>query len=86
MQLDVPQTVVKHIEATYHGSCRRKSEVITWWLANVKDASWAVLGRAVERMGEHSLLAESLKKKVEDSRLKGRLILKIMNCSINGVM
>ena len=73
LQLDVPQATMNYIEADYQSSCRRKSEVLKWWLANVKDASWPVVGGAVERMGEHGLLAESLKKKVEDPCLKGRL-------------
>ena len=61
LQLNVPQEIMRHLEADYQSNCRRKSEVLKFWLGNAKEASWAVLGAAVERMGVHSLLAESLK-------------------------
>ena len=40
---------------------RQKTEVIKYWLRNSPDASWTTLASAVERMGGHARLVETLR-------------------------
>ena len=41
----------------------QKTEVIKYWLHNSPDASWTTLANAVERMGGHARLVETLREK-----------------------
>ena len=48
---------------------RQKTVVIKYWLHNSPDASWTTLASALERMGGHARLAETLREnKMNDEK------------------
>ena len=48
---------------------RQKTEVIKYWLRNSPDASWTTLANAMERMGGHAKLAQTLREKEQSSEI-----------------
>ena len=64
IQLKIDSSQLDTIEKKYPGDIgRQKTEVVKYWLRNSPDASWTTLANAVERMGGHSKLAETLREK-----------------------
>jgi hypothetical protein len=64
IQLKIDLSELKTIETNYSKDIdRQKTEVIEHWLRNSPDASWTTLANAVERMGGHARLAETLREK-----------------------
>ena len=72
IQLKIDSSILKTIEKNHGGDIdRQKTEVIEHWLHNSPDVSWTTLANAVERMGGHARLAETLReKKRKPVRLK----------------
>jgi hypothetical protein len=67
IQLKIDLSELKTIETSYSKDIdRQKTEVIKHWLRNSPDASWTTLANAVERMGGHARLAETLREKEEN--------------------
>jgi hypothetical protein len=64
IRLKIDSSELKTIERNYSKDIdRQKTEVIEHWLRNSPDASWTTLANAVERMGGHARLAETLREK-----------------------
>ena len=64
IQLKIDSPILKTIEKNHCGDIdRQKTERIEHWLRNSPDASWTTLAIAVERIGGHSKLAETLREK-----------------------
>lgn len=63
MQLGVPVYKLSTIKSDHsHDADRCKTEVLIWWLCNVKDTSWEKLAKAVKAIG-HRVLANKLREK-----------------------
>ena len=68
IQLKVDLAELDTIEKNHPGNVgRQKTAVIEYWLRNSPDASWTTLASAVERMGGHARLAETLRSKEQRS-------------------
>jgi hypothetical protein len=64
IQLEIDSSELDTIEKNHPRDIgRQKTEVIKYWLRNSPDASWTTLANAVERMGGHARLAETLREK-----------------------
>ena len=64
IQLKIDSSELDTIEKDHpRGIDRQKTEVIKYWLRNSPDASWTTLANAVERMGGHARLVETLREK-----------------------
>ena len=64
IQLKIDSSELDTIEKNHPGDIdRQKTEVVKYWLRNSPEASWTTLASAVERMGGHSKLAETLRGK-----------------------
>ena len=64
IQLGIDSSALDKIERNHPGDIdRQKTEVIKYWLCNSPDASWTTLAKAVEGMGGHARLAETLREK-----------------------
>ena len=64
IQLRIDLAELDKIEGNHHkDNDRQKIEVIKYWLRNSPDASWTTLANAVERMGGHANLVETLREK-----------------------
>ena len=64
LQLEISPATLNTIEIDHpHGAQRCLTEVITRWLQNAPECSWAKLAQAVEAMGDYAALAEKLKQK-----------------------
>ena len=64
IQLKIDLEELDRIEKNHPGDIdRQKTEVIKYWLRNSPDASWTTLANAVEGMGGHATLAETLRKR-----------------------
>ena len=64
IQLRIDTAILKTIEKDYPGDTKRQqAEVIEHWLRNSKKASWIRLANAVDRVGGHARLVETLKGK-----------------------
>ena len=62
IQLKIDSSELKAIEKDHPKDInRQKAEVIEYWLRNSPDASWTTLANAVERMGGHARLVETLR-------------------------
>ena len=62
IHLDIPISVLKQLEMQYIGdSKRRKTEVIDLWLHNDPEPTWNKLAQAVEDMGGHTEVVETLR-------------------------
>ena len=62
IQLKIDLAELDKIDRSYCEDIdRQKTEVIKYWLCNLPDASWTTLANAVERMGGHANLVESLR-------------------------
>ena len=68
IQLKIDSSQLDTIEKNHPRDIgRQKTEVIKYWLHNSPDASWTTLAKAVERMGGHARLAETLREKEQSS-------------------
>ena len=66
IQLDIDTSYLDQIEKDYGGDTERcKIEVIKFWLRNVTKFTWSELARAVEGMGGHAKVVQTLKAKHE---------------------
>ena len=64
IQLNIDTFYLDQIERNYGGDAERcKIEVIKFWLRNVTKFTWSKLARAVEGMGGHAKVVETLKAK-----------------------
>ena len=64
MQLEIPPATLSTIESDHPRDTERcMTEVISRWLRNAPECSWAKLAQAVEAMGGYAVLAEKLKQK-----------------------
>ena len=62
IQFNIDPSKLDEIERNHRGDInRQKTEVIKYWLRNSPDASWTTLANAVERMGGHDNLVETLR-------------------------
>ena len=60
--LDIQTSVIlKQIEGQYKDPVRCKTEVIEFWLDNDPEATWNKLAHAVEDMGGHAKVVETLR-------------------------
>jgi hypothetical protein len=80
IQLKIDITYLDEIEKSHpRDNDRQKTEVVKYWLRNSPDASWTTLANAVERMGGHARLAETLREKeqtinmVDTTKLQGEV-------------
>ena len=65
VQLEIDLATLNTIEYNYHRDAQRcMTEVITWWLRNAPECSWAKLAQAMEAMGSYTVLAEKLRQKM----------------------
>ena len=61
IHLDIPNAVLKQFEMQYIGDSERcKTEVIDVWLHNDPEPTWNKLAQAVEDMGGHANIVETL--------------------------
>ena len=68
IQLKIDSSELDTIEKNHRGDIdRQKTEVVKYWLHNSPDASWTTLANAVERMGGHARLAETLREKEQST-------------------
>ena len=64
VQLGISPATLNTIEYNCHHDAQRcMTEVISMWLRNAPECSWAKLAQAVEAMGGYAVLAEELRKK-----------------------
>ena len=62
IHLDIQTSVIlKPIEEHYKDPVRCKTEVIEFWLDNEPEPTWNKLARAVEDMGGHGEVVETLR-------------------------
>ena len=65
VQLEIDSATLNTIEYNYHRDAQRcMTEVITRWLQNAPECSWAKLAKAVKAMGDYAVLAEELRQKM----------------------
>jgi len=65
VQLEIPPATLNTLERDHpHDARRCMTEVITRWLQNVPECSWAKLVKAVQVMGGYAALAERLRQKM----------------------
>ena len=65
VQLEIPPATLNTLEHDHPLDARRcMTEVITRWLQNAPECSWAKLAKAVEAMGGYAVLAERLRQKI----------------------
>ena len=66
IHLDIPTSVLKQIEEDYIvDPLRCKTEVIEIWLHNDPEATWSKLAHALEDMGGHAKVVETLRANYE---------------------
>ena len=64
VQLEIPPATLSTIEIDHpHNAQRCLTEVITRWLQNTPECSWAKLANAVEAMDGYTVLAERLRQR-----------------------
>ena len=61
IHLDIPTSVLKQIERDCKDTVRSKIEVIDLWLDNDPEPTWNKLAQAVEDMGGHPKVVETLR-------------------------
>ena len=62
IQLDISISYLDQIEKNYGGDTERcRIEVINFWLRNVQKFTWNKLARAVEGVGGHAKVVQTLK-------------------------
>ena len=61
IHLDIPTSDMKRLEMHYKDPMRCKIEVIGLWLDNDPEATWNKLAQAVEDMGGHAKIVETLR-------------------------
>ena len=65
VQLEIPLAKLTTIESDHPRDAQRcLTEVINRWLRNTPECSWTKLARAVEAMGDYTVLAEKLNENV----------------------
>ena len=65
VQLEIPPATLNTLECDHpHDARRCMTEVITRWLQNAPECSWAKLAKAVGAMGGYAALAERLRQKM----------------------
>ena len=65
VQLGIDSATLNTIEYNCHRDAQRcMTEVISMWLRNAPECSWAKLAQAVEAMGGYTVLAEKLRQKM----------------------
>ena len=73
IQLKVPPAKLKEIETNYRGDIERcKLEAIGFWLDNTGDPSWGGLAKALQKIGGHARLVQSLLQKENQSSSEGK--------------
>lgn len=60
IHLDIPTSDLKRIERDYKDPVRCKIEVIDFWLDNDPEPTWSKLAHAVEDIGGHAKVVETL--------------------------
>ena len=66
IQLEIPTSHLQHTEKNYGSNAERcKIEVIDFWLRNVQNFTWNKLAQAIEGMGGHANVVQTLKAKHE---------------------
>ena len=66
IQLKIDSSELDVIEGNHPRDIdRQKTEVVKYWLRNSPGASWTTLANAMERMGGHARLAETLREREE---------------------
>ena len=69
VQLEIPPATLNTIERDHPRDAQRcMTEVITRWLRNATECSWAKLAQAVEAMGGYVALAEKLTQKTSQGK------------------
>ena len=62
IKLEVPTSHLQHTEKNYGSNAERcKIEVIKFWLHNVQNFTWNKLAQAIEGMGRHANVVQTLK-------------------------
>ena len=61
IHLDIPTSLLKRLEMRYIDLMRCKIEVIELWLHNDPEPTWNKLAQAVEDMGGHAKVVETLR-------------------------
>ena len=61
IQLDIPTSVLKQLELQYDSFERLKTEVIEIWLHNDPEPTWNKLAQALEDIGGHARVVETLR-------------------------
>lgn len=63
IQLDIKCDVLDQIGRNYNGDAERcKTEVLKFWLRNTEERTWGRLVQAIDQMGGHAILVQSLRK------------------------
>lgn len=62
IRLDIKCDVLDQIERNYNGDAERcKTEVLKFWLRNTEERTWGRLAQAINQMGGHAILVQSLR-------------------------
>ena len=61
IQLDIPTSVLKQLELQYDSFERLKTEVIEIWLHNDPEPTWNKLAQALEDIGGHAEVVQTLR-------------------------
>ena len=73
VQLGIPPATLSTIQFDHPRDAQRcMTEVISWWLRNSPECSWAKLAEAVEAMGGYAALAERLRQKTSQGYNLGK--------------
>jgi len=67
IHLDIPTSVLKQIERDCKDTVRSRIEVIDLWLDNDPEPTWNKLAQAIEDMGGHPKVVETLRANHEGS-------------------
>ena len=62
IQLDIKTEDLNQIGRDHSGDAERcKTEVVSFWLRNTQERTWDRLAQAVDEMGKHANLAQTLR-------------------------
>ena len=63
VQLEITPEDLNQIESNHSGDTERcKTEVVNFWLRNTQECTWDRLTQAVDEMGGHTNLLQTLRK------------------------
>ena len=63
IQLEITPEDLNQIESNHSGDTERcKAEVVDFWLRNTQERTWDRLAQAVDKMGGHANLVQTLRK------------------------